>query len=619
MRFRYDIGFLRALAVFIVVLFHYKIPFFHGGFIGVDVFFVISGFLMTSIILKGFDRDFFSIKEFYVRRFERIVPALVIMMICVLIITFFLYFPIDLKQVSVYTFFSGLFLSNYYYLFNSDYFDASSQSNILLHTWSLSVEWQFYIIYPVFLSLLKESYLKRKRKFTVIFLAITLFSFLLVIFFNNFFPSSYSKISFFSFTHRAWEMMFGGIAFLYKDFFENKISEVFKHVLIGFSIIVIVISIVCLNETYAWPSALTLFPVIASFFVIALNKEYSFYKNSTIQYIGNISYSWYLWHWPIYVIAKYFDYKGVKLTALLMVVSLLLASLSYEFIEKRSKLISLKKMIIGSSFVLLISLIGVFLTPNKNLFSADAIILSEYKDHYDENRRKQFNSGVCHNVSEINYKKCLCIDIKKKNILLLGDSHAGQFSLSFRKKLDSTKFNFMEHTVVGTFPLLNAHGEKRASGQFKSIFDKFIVEHKSNIDVILLSCNWMNYPNSGGYASNKELVNDVDATVKVLKKMGIKKVFVIGQGEEYDIDYPRVVAFNLEEKRGKNYVNQESLVLNNDLKKLIPSENYIDIFLNNKIKHYDAINKIPYMFDDDHMTIYGADQIVDILLKKNIF
>jgi hypothetical protein len=512
-----------------------------------------------------------------------------------------------------------LFLSNYYYLFNSDYFDASSQTNILLHTWSLSVEWQFYIIYPLFLVLLKKFYLKRKKEFNAIFLAITLFSFLLVIVFNNFLPSSYSKISFFSFTHRAWEMMFGGMAFLYKDFFENKISDFFKNILIGLSIIVIAISIVCLNETYAWPSSLTLLPVIGTFLVIALNKEYNFYKNSTIQYIGNISYSWYLWHWPICVIARYFDYKGVEVTALLIVISLLLASLSYEFIEKRSKLVSLKKMIIGSSFVILISLIGIFGTPNKYLFSKDAVLLSEYKDHYDENRRKQFHSGVCHNVSKVDYKKCLCINIKKKNILLLGDSHAGQFSLSFRKKLDSTKFNFMEHTVVGSFPLINAKGEKRASGQFKSIFNKFIVEHKSNIDVVLLSCNWMNYPNSAGYTSNEELVNDVNATINELKKMGIKKVLVMGQGEEYNIDYPRVIAFNLEGKLGKSYVNQESVILNNDLKKLVPPENYINIFLDNKIKHYDPVNKVPYMFDDDHMTIYGADQIVDLLLKKNIF
>lgn len=618
MRFRYDIGFLRALAVFIVVFFHYKIPFFQGGFIGVDIFFVISGFLMTSIILKGFDRDFFSIKDFYIRRFERIVPALAVMMMCVLVVTFFIYFPVDLKQVSIYTFFSGLFLSNYYYLFNSDYFDASSQTNILLHTWSLSVEWQFYIIYPLFLVLLKKFYLKRKKEFNAIFLTITLFSFLLVIVFNNFFPSSYSKISFFSFTHRAWEMMFGGMAFLYKDFFENKISDFFKNILIGLSIIVIAISIIFLNETYTWPSSLTLLPVVGTFLVIALSKEYNFYKKSIIQYIGNISYSWYLWHWPIWVIAKYFDYKGVEVTVLLIVISLLLASLSYEFIEKRSKLVSLKNMIIGSSFVILLSSIGIFVRPNKSLFSKDAVLLSEYGDHYDENRRKQFHSGVCHNVSKVDFKKCLCIDVKKKNILLLGDSHAGQFSFSFRKKLDSTKFNFMEHTVVGSFPLINAKGEKRASGQFKSIFNKFIVEHKSNIDVVLLSCNWMNYPNSAGYTSNQELVNDVNATINELKKMGIKNVLIMGQGEEYNVDYPRVVAFNLEGKLGKSYVNQESEILNNDLKRIIPPKNYIDIFLNNNIKHYDAINKVPYMFDDDHMTIYGADQIVDLLLKKNI-
>lgn len=334
MKFRYDIGFLRAIAVLIVVFFHYEIPFFQGGFAGVDVFFVISGFLMTSIILKGFNRNVFSIQEFYLRRFTRIVPALYVMMFGVLLLTFFLYFPIDFKEVSLNTLFSGIFLSNYYYLFNSGYFDPSSQSNLLLHTWSLSVEWQFYIIYPIFLLLIRKIYLQKTKNFKLLFLVLTLISFLLVVVFNNFLPSSYSKVSFFSFTHRAWEMMFGGIAFLYKDFFDTKISDSIKRILTFVSLFAIGISIVCFNEKDVWPSVLTLIPVVASFLLIAINKDYSFYKNSTIQYIGAISYSLYLLHWPIYVVFRYFDYRGIGVTLIMLVLSFSLASLSYEFIEK---------------------------------------------------------------------------------------------------------------------------------------------------------------------------------------------------------------------------------------------------------------------------------------------
>jgi peptidoglycan/LPS O-acetylase OafA/YrhL len=618
MKFRYDIGFLRAIAVLIVVFFHYEIPFFQGGFAGVDVFFVISGFLMTSIILKGFNRNVFSIQEFYLRRFTRIVPALYVMMFGVLLLTFFLYFPIDFKEVSLNTLFSGIFLSNYYYLFNSGYFDPSSQSNLLLHTWSLSVEWQFYIIYPIFLLLIRKIYLQKTKKFNLLFLVLTLISFLLVVVFNNFLPSSYSKVSFFSFTHRAWEMMFGGIAFLYKDFFDTKISDSIKQILTFVSLFAIGISIVCFNEKDVWPSALTLIPVVASFLLIAINKDYSFYKNSTIQYIGAISYSLYLLHWPIYVVFRYFDYRGIGVTLIMLVLSFSLASLSYEFIEKKSTKVSLKVIYIGSTFVIFLSLFGSFFRMNGELFSEDSILLSEFKDKYEDTRKKQFNSDVCYHVGEINYKECLCLATNKKNILLLGDSHAGQFSLSFRTKLDTAQYNFMEHTVVGSFPLIDSKGEKKSTAQFRSLFHRFFKDKKRIIDVVVLSCNWTNYPSSAGYASNEELALGINATIQSLEKLGVK-VLIIGQGEAYNIDYPRVIAFELKGKSHKTYINEESVVMNNDLKQLIPAKNYINLFLSPEIQHYDSVSKMPYMFDDDHMTIYGANQAVDILMKKHYF
>lgn len=617
MKFRYDIGFLRAIAVLIVVFFHYQIPFFKGGFVGVDIFFVISGFLMTRIILKGFENESFSIKDFYLRRFTRIVPALIVMMSGVLVLTYFLYFPVDFKDVSIYTFFSGLFLSNYYYLFNSGYFDASSQFNILLHTWSLSVEWQFYMIYPLFLLLVKKIYIQKVKNFKLIFIGITLVSFFLVIVFNNFLPASYSKISFFSFTHRAWEMMFGGIAFLYKDFFDLKVSGKQKKYLSFISLFAIGLSIVLFTDDNGWPSGLTLIPVLASFLLIALNKEFTFYKNPIIQYIGNISYSWYLWHWPICVVFRYFDYSGTGVILLMIISSFILAAISYEFIEKRTKTISLKYITIITSVVLLISFLGYFFKINEYLFPKEAVYITEFKDNYEKTRREQFHSGICHNVNKINYKECLCVNSKKKNILLLGDSHAGQFSLAFRTQLDSTKFNFIEHTGVYSFPLISAKGEKKATQQYAEIFSDFIVHNSKNIDVVLLSCRWRNFTRSGGYRSEKDLVDGMIGTIEALEKLGIR-VYIIGQTEEYNIDFPRVKAFELIGRSSKKYTTQESLELNNFLKMHIPSQNYLDVFLNKEIKHYDEINKIPYMFDDNHMTTYGADQVVKLLLKRNI-
>lgn len=111
---------------------------------------------------------------------------------------------------------------------------------------------------------------------------------------------------------------------------------------------------------------------------------------------------------------------------------------------------------------------------NGELFSEDSILLSEFKDKYEDTRKEQFNSGVCYHVGEINYKECLCLATNKKNILLLGDSHAGQFSLSFRTKLDTTQYNFMEHTVVGSFPLIDSKGEKNPRPNSEVCFIDFL-------------------------------------------------------------------------------------------------------------------------------------------------
>lgn len=617
MKFRYDIGFLRAFAVLIVVFFHYQIPFFEGGFIGVDIFFVISGFLMTSIVLNKITSDSFDLLDFYKRRFVRIVPALIVMIIGVLLITFYLYFPVDFKQVSSYSLFSSFFLSNYYYLFNSGYFDPSSQSNILLHTWSLSVEWQFYMVYPILLLLLKKLYLKKIKIFNTIFLSIIVISFLLVVVFNNFLPPTYTKVSFFSVTHRAWEMMVGGLAFLYGKYFLKIISVKSGKIITFFCFLGLLISTVFFSEDELWPSTLTILPVLCTFFIIAINKDYSFYENKQIQYIGNISYSWYLWHWPLYVIAKYFGYHGWNVILILFVLSLLFSVVSYEIIEKKTRIIPTKAIFIITSLAILFSIFGSIFSLNNYMFDKKTIKLTEFKSSYETTRRRQFNSGVCHNTHKINYNSCLELSSDKKNILLLGDSHAGQYSLSLRNKINTDNYKLIEHTVVGSFPLINAKGEKTSTLEFDEILNDFIPRNKSKLETIIISCNWLNHASNSGNSTYKELARSINETISYLENLNIK-VVILGQTEKYIMNFPRVQAFKLNKKDERSYVLEKSETIHQYLKETIPSTNYVDLFMLNNIIRYDKDTNTPYMFDENHLTLSGADQVVSYLISKKI-
>ncbi|HUD33330.1 MAG TPA: acyltransferase, partial [Variovorax sp.] len=149
--FRGDINGLRAWAVVAVVLYHFGIPGLHGGFVGVDVFFAISGFLMTGIVVQALERDRFSVWQFYLARARRIVPALVVLCATLMALGWRLLLPSDYKALGTHAWSSVAFMSNFKYWREAGYFDAGSHDKWLLHTWSLAVEWQFYLVLPLVL------------------------------------------------------------------------------------------------------------------------------------------------------------------------------------------------------------------------------------------------------------------------------------------------------------------------------------------------------------------------------------------------------------------------------------------------------------------------------------
>ena len=323
MQFRYDINGLRAIAVLSVVIFHFaeeKLP---GGFVGVDVFFVISGYLMTSIIISKFDKRRFNLMDFYLARVNRIIPALAFLCASLLIIGLFTLSPVEYSKLGKQAASSVLFLSNIIYYRDSGYFAESSLENWLLHTWSLSVEWQFYLLYPVALLVLNRLLSRDKLKVAIVFA--TFLSLVLSAWLTPKNPS----LSYYVLPTRAWEMLVGGLAFLYPI----KIYETLRKPLAVIGVILILISCFVFSEKTSWPGISALLPVAGAYLIIIANRNENILLNNRLfQALGTWSYSIYLWHWPLVV----FIYKNELNEAFAIagfILSIALGYLSYRFIE----------------------------------------------------------------------------------------------------------------------------------------------------------------------------------------------------------------------------------------------------------------------------------------------
>ena len=260
MGFRSDINFLRAIAVVLVVVFHFSNVALPGGFVGVDIFFAISGYLMTGIIFSQIQKQRFSLLSFYLARAKRIIPALSVMVLSVLVYAWFYLFDVEFIKLLKHAFSSLLFYSNVVYWQEAGYFSASAHQNWLLHTWSLSVEWQFYMVYPIILLLLTKVIGLRWTKLLIILGAIA--SFAASVYASNIWPDP----AYFSLPTRAWQMMVGGIAFLYPVTFNTSSQRAVS--LLGLAIMLISAAWVSPEMNWpAWPSAL---PILGAYlFLIA--------------------------------------------------------------------------------------------------------------------------------------------------------------------------------------------------------------------------------------------------------------------------------------------------------------------------------------------------------------
>ncbi|HEY8099158.1 MAG TPA: acyltransferase family protein [Burkholderiaceae bacterium] len=334
-KYRADIDGLRAIAVLSVVGFHAFPEWIRGGFIGVDIFFIISGYLITSIIFDNLKKERFSFIEFYSRRIRRIFPALLLVLIACYVCGWFVLLASEFAQLGKHIEGASWFVSNFVLWNESGYFDNASDTKPLLHLWSLAIEEQFYIVWPLLIWLAW----KRKINFLVVTLLILMASFAI----NAATISSHPIATFYSPLSRFWELLVGSaLAYvtLYRQDIKRNFNARYPNLLSGLGIALIVIGIAILNKQSAFPGWWALLPTLGAVLIISSdNKAWLNQKvlsNKVMVWFGLISYPLYLWHWPLLSFGQVITAGKLpdSYKVILVVLAITLAFLTYQLWEK---------------------------------------------------------------------------------------------------------------------------------------------------------------------------------------------------------------------------------------------------------------------------------------------
>lgn len=637
--FRHDINGLRAIAVIAVVLFHFNASWMPGGFAGVDVFFVISGFLMTGIIFRGIEQENFSILKFYVARANRIIPALAVLCLVLLIFGWFYLTPLDYKALGKHAASSVAFLSNIIYWRESGYFDAASHEKWLLHTWSLSVEWQFYIIYPLVLVAMRKFMSIKTMK--VLLLVGTVLGFVFCVIATYKWPNP----SYYLLPTRAWEMMLGGIAYLYPLTLQENRKKLFEWTGLG----LIIGSYFLISSENPWPGYLAIFPVIGTFLVIQANRNNSIITNNLVfQKLGTWSYSIYLWHWPIVVFLYYFSKNGMYLY-LGITLSIILGFLSYKFIEQKNFINVFKNS--NHKTLLIFSLISIVLTLilinnyPKKIGSVSKSVLNTIQrgtfDCFDKPQQHLSSTEFC-KLSKGSTK-----------LFAFGDSHSYSLLPAIENIAKKNGFELIYSGYSGCPPLIGIYTYRKDQKEKNchELNNKVISYiRENNIKNVILSSRWSYYTEgnySGSdiqyiYSTDKKDINKEESINSF--RLGLQKTF-----KEYYKSNVNVYIFlqvPLQEKNPDQILYKS--LLNNKISNSEIEKNSISLEKHKKFQektnsiileearlfnNITIIDPTPiicnkntcpignenesYYFDDDHLSITGSHKVQN-LIEKNI-
>ena len=608
LKYRPEIDGLRAIAVTAVILYHAQITiqdidYFKGGFIGVDIFFVISGYLITSIILKELiSNSSFSFLNFYEKRIRRILPALLFVILISIPFAWIYLLPYSLIDFSKSILYSLGFSSNFYFHYSGQQYGAESGLlKPLLHTWSLSVEEQFYILFPIILVILFKHFNKYLLHILILIFTLSLIG-------ADWGSKNNPGANFYFLPTRIWEILAGSILayFEIKKGYKSK-NQSFNFFLPKLGFFLIGLSVLLFDDLIFHPSYYTLIPVVGVCLIIWYsNKNELITKilsNKLFVWLGLISYSLYLWHYPIFAFARINQFIGNSFFNQIMIafVTLILSVCSYYFIEKvfRDKKNKFKNiLIILLWLIIIVSGFAILAIYNKgqinkgNIFIHKKINSPLYKDEC------KFSTDKSNFLNDNSFKKELSYCKKKygKFILILGDSHSVDLYNSISKISKNNKF------VIG----LNRGGCRPSNKKNKCHYEnslKFIKKHNHHIMHIFFNQKGSYFLTNSGtikdYSNskfrklpldNEEIISTINY-LNSIKKINNKLTFVGPHIEpNIDLDINSLNKYFKKKINFKDNSNYDLIVVDNELK---------NISTQNEINYLSKIEILDFKFEKD--------------------
>lgn len=519
MKYRPDIDGLRAVAVITIVFFHLGIPGFSGGFIGPDVFFVLSGFLIATRIFDDIEKRQFTFSDFYLRRVRRLFPAYFLVLIVTLVLAYLYLLPVDFRNFSKSFASATVYLSNVQFYRETGYFDTAAHFKPLLHTWSLSVEEQFYVFFPIIVGLL--AWMSRRQYFFT-FLGLSIVSFAATLIWIEYDAS----FAFYMFPLRAWELGMGVLIATGCYNLPKFQSATLREILAWTGILLILVPVFTYEPTIKFPGLSVLPVCLGTWLIIQLDNE----KLTSVQrllslkpvvFIGTLSYALYLWHWPLVAIYGYTDTDGMGPTevVVILLVTFVLSYLTYRFVETpfrtgafrfyRSKF-SVFASSAALSAALMAAGIVIFLQNGMpNRFDEQTRAAIAATDLFGDLTTDCVLDGAQSRLEDIEYCEIGTPFEADSYTLIWGDSHSPTYRQAFREALPNTNalmvwsggcpalFDTRVDESVATVATERACERRNAAV-------KRLVAEDSRIDAVIMLGRWSYYGQGVGIGVDQQ-------------------------------------------------------------------------------------------------------------------
>lgn len=561
--YRPDIDGLRAIAILSVVAFHARLALFSGGFIGVDVFLVISGYLIGSLVYREVSESTFSFLHFYERRVKRILPALLAVLFVCDLIAFVLLSPLELKNYCGESFSTVVSSSNIYFWLRSNYFDPATAFKPLLMTWSLGIEEQFYLLFPLSLFLLHRFDKRHVFRWAVVFSALSLLGCIVC---TNVYPSA----AFYLLPMRAWELGLGVLIAIYEVQHAGPVhlSAATENIVGCLGLALIVVSVLVYKENTLFPGYAAILPTVGT--ACLINARHSFVNRRLLTsrplvFVGLVSYSWYLWHWPLLSFARIVSggLLSVPRAVLIAAISLVLATLSHRFIEQPFRRTHAPAARLMLTYGMLSVLLG-------------AAALLGYEKAGWPNRIPELVK-VEATVREVEHNVCLTgfdksiprlrmpcvVESTGPKLALWGDSHAAALGSAMQQLAIGHGYGFEQLTKASCPPLPAVRFRWVIRPTFEgtcTAFNRAVLQHVLNdrsVTVVVLAGLWSSIcsdrdkddcyletsqlgKESSEAGGHRDLRSDLLETIALLRSTG-KRVFIVTDVPIFAIDPMSVV------------------------------------------------------------------------------